>query len=567
MLFLILLANVLNQNLIIKFMKKKYFYSFIILSIMVMNSCKNKEKVNFILHNATVYTVNESFDTVSAFAVQDGKFVAIGTEKEILENYVSDNIVDAQKRAVYPGFNDGHSHFLGYGIGQLLYANLVGTQSFEEIIGIVVEHSKKGNAEWVLGRGWDQNDWESKEFPSNEQLDILFPDKPVVLSRIDGHAVIANSEALKRAGINAETKIDGGEIILVNGKPSGVLVDNAIDLVAAVIPQPDKVKKNLALLEAQEQCFAVGLTTVSDAGLSLENILLIDSLQQQGQLKMKVYAMMEPSQANFDYFFPKGPYRTGKLTVSSIKLYVDGALGSRGALLLEPYSDDPGNRGLQLNTNEYYKEICDKAYAAGFQVNTHAIGDSGNRLMLETYAVVLKGKNDKRWRVEHAQIVEPSDLHYFGDYSIIPSVQSTHCTSDMYWAGDRLGSERIKTAYAYKDLLEQNGWLVNGTDFPVENINPVLTFYAAVARKDVAGWPEEGFQTENALTREEALRSITIWPAKGSFDDNVKGSIEAGKAADFVILDQDLMKVPEAEIPEITVKATYVDGVQVFGEK
>jgi predicted amidohydrolase YtcJ len=395
-------------------------------------------------------------------------------------------------------------------------------------------------------------------------LDKLFPDRPVVLTRIDGHAVIANSEALRRAGITAETKIPGGEIILANGKPTGVLVDNALELITAVIPQPDKVQKNLALLEAQQQCFAVGLTTVTDAGLSLENILLIDSLQKQGQLQMKVYAMMDPTQENFDYFFPKGIYHTDKLTVSSVKLYVDGALGSRGALLLKPYSDDPGNSGLQLHPDSYFNEICEKAFNAGFQVNTHAIGDSGNRLMLETYASFLKGKNDRRWRVEHAQIVEPSDLHYFGDYSIIPSVQSTHCTSDMYWAGDRLGSERIKTAYAYEDLLKQNGWLINGTDFPIENISPILTFYAAVVRKDLSGWPENGFQTENALSRKDALRSITIWPAKGSFDEKAKGSIEVGKAADFVILDKDLMKIAGEEIPTVAVKSTFVDGVEVF---
>lgn len=545
-------------------MKKKYFYILIIFSAMMMESCKNKIKVDFILHNARVYTVNDNFDTVTAFAVKDGKFIHVGSDEMILENYISDNIVDASMSPVYPGFNDGHSHFLGYGLGRLLYANLVGTSSFDEVVELTLLHSKKTNSEWVLGRGWDQNDWERKDFPTNEQLDKVFPDRPVVLIRIDGHAVIANSEALKRAGITAKTKISGGEIILANGKPTGVLVDNALDLVTNVIPPPNENQKNLALQEAEQQCFAVGLTTVTDAGLSLENILLIDSLQKQGQLQMKVYAMMEPSQENFDYFFPKGVYRTEKLTVSSVKLYVDGALGSRGALLLKPYSDDPGNMGLQLHPDSYFNEICEKAYRAGIQVNTHAIGDSGNRLMLETYASFLKGKNDRRWRIEHAQIVEPADLHYFGTYSIIPSVQSTHCTSDMYWADERLGSERIKTAYAYKDLLEQNGWLVNGTDFPIESISPILTFYAAVVRKDLEAWPDEGFQTENALTRKEALRSITIWPAKGSFDEKMKGSIEIGKAADFVILDKDLMMVSDEEIPEIIVKSTYVDGEEVF---
>jgi hypothetical protein len=322
-----------------------------------------------------------------------------------------------------------------------------------------------------------------------------------------------------------------------------------------------------ALKVAEQNCFAAGLTSVSDAGLALQDILLIDSLQQTGELNIRVYAMMSPSAENFEYFFPSGPYRTGKLTVSSVKLYVDGALGSRGALLLQPYTDDPNNYGLQLYGEEYYQEICQDAYDAGFQVNTHAIGDSGNRVMLQTYALYLKGENDLRWRVEHAQIVDPADLSYFKDYSIIPSVQSTHCTSDMYWADERLGEERIKHAYAFNDLMTQNGWLVNGTDFPVEDISPLKTVYAAVARKDLEGWPEDGFQVENAISRDQALRSITIWPAKGSFEEAQKGSIEAGKVADFVILEKDIMSVPESEIPFVRVHDTFLDGVHVFSSR
>jgi predicted amidohydrolase YtcJ len=273
--------------------------------------------------------------------------------------------------------------------------------------------------------------------------------------------------------------------------------------------------------------------------------------------------MLSPTDENFEYFFKNDPIRNGRLTVSAVKLYADGALGSRGALLLEPYSDAPNTQGLQIESLSYYDSICEMAYNAGFQVNTHAIGDSGNRIMLQSYAKQLKGKNDKRWRIEHAQIVSPDDLHYFKDYSIIPSIQSTHCTSDMYWADERLGPERIGNAYAYADLLKQNGWFVNGTDFPIENISPLLTYYAAVSRKDLKGWPEEGFQIENALTREDALRSITIWPAIGSFDEDKKGSIEVGKAADFVILDKDIMFIPESEIPATDIVATYIDGMLV----
>ncbi|MFK5856016.1 MAG: amidohydrolase family protein, partial [Bacteroidota bacterium] len=258
-----------------------------------------------------------------------------------------------------------------------------------------------------------------------------------------------------------------------------------------------------------------------------------------------------------------GPIQNGNLTVSSVKLYVDGALGSRGALLLEPYADDPSNTGLLLNPQTYFDSICKMAYDAGFQVNTHAIGDSGNRIMLRSYAKYLKSKNDRRWRIEHAQVVNPKDLHYFSDYSIIPSVQATHCTSDMYWADERLGEDRIKNAYAYQELLNQNGWLINGTDFPIESISPLKTYYAAVSRKDLKGWPEGGFQMENALSRKDALRSITIWPAKGSFDESIKGSIEVGKVADFVILEKDILQIPEIEIPSTIVIGTYVNGEKV----
>jgi len=549
----------------------KYIYHFVIstaLILITMTSCQNKKQVDSIYYNGTVYTVNNHFDKVSAFAVKDGKFVAVGNDKELMNLYDADKTVDLKGKTVYPGFNDGHSHFLGYGLTITTNADLVGTKSFEEVVERVIEHSKSYQSDWILGRGWDQNDWKVKEFPTKEQLDKAFPNTPVVLRRIDGHALIANTEAMRRAGINPQSMMAGGEILVnENREPTGVFIDNAMDLIDRAIPKPTLKQKVTALKTAQENCFAVGLTTVTDAGLDKADILLMDSLQKAGVLKIRVYAMMNPNWENYDYFLPKGPIHTGRLTVSSIKLYADGALGSRGALLLKPYSDEPGHYGLLLHSLSYYDFVCKKAFDAGFQVNTHAIGDSGNRIMLKTYARYLKGPNDMRWRIEHAQVINPADFHYFADYNIIPSIQTTHCTSDMYWAEKRLGPERIKTAYAYHELLIQNGWLINGTDFPVEGISPLLTFYAAVARKDLKGWPPDGFQMDNALTRKEALQSITIWPAKGSFDELFKGSIETGKTADFVILDKDLMQIPESEIPLVKPEATFVEGEEVFGRK
>ena len=546
----------------------RYIKSISIFLIISMIACSSpKEPVDLIVHNAVVYTVDNTFTIQQAFAVKDGKFVAVGTNDAILGNYSTDAVIDANGLSVYPGFYDAHCHFYGYGTNLISRADLVGTKSFEEVIQRLQEHSEKYPSEWLEGRGWDQNDWEDKRFPTKELLDEVFPDKPVYLIRIDGHAAIVNTEALKRAGITAETSIVGGEVILENGQPTGVLIDLAMDLVMNAIPEPDEVFNRKALEVAQEKCFEVGLTSVSDAGLSKKLVLLLDEMHKEGSLKMRVYAMLEPSNENMEHFVQNGHYITDRLTVRSIKLYADGALGSRGAKKIEPYSDDPGNTGLFMHQATFYYDICNKARDNNYQVNTHAIGDGGNRFALETYAEFLEGKNDLRWRIEHAQIVHPDDFKLFGKYSVIPSVQPTHATSDMYWAEERVGAERIKGAYAFKKLLDENGWIPLGTDFPIESINPLYTIYAAVSRKDLEGWPEEGYQMNNALTREEALRGVTIWAAQSSFEEEQKGSIESGKVADFVVLDQDIMAVEVEQLPNLKVQATYLNGEKVFEQK
>ncbi|MFY9150765.1 MAG: amidohydrolase [Prolixibacteraceae bacterium] len=521
-------------------------------------------KVDLIVTNARVYTVNDSFTVTESFAVQDGLFLAVGSNSEINSKYSSEQIIDARGLSVYPGFNDAHCHFYGYGIDLMQYADLGGTASQEQIYKKLQEQYQKIGGEWLLGRGWDQNIWPEKEFPDNQRLNELFPDVAVYLVRIDGHAAWCNKKALEIAGITAKTKLEGGEVLLKNGKPTGVLIDNAMELVFKQIPTPGDDLKTQALVLAQKNCFAVGLTSVTDCGLPKSTILLIDSLQQDGKLKMRINTMMDPSAGNLDYFLKKGPYMTDRLQVNSIKLYADGALGSRGALLLSDYSDDPGNRGLLMNPESYFDTICQKAYNAGFQVATHCIGDGANRFILNVYGKFLKGKNDRRWRIEHAQVISPEDFKLFGAYSVVPSVQATHATSDMFWAGERLGPERIKSAYAYQQLLGQNGWLPNGTDFPIEGINPVLTFYASVCRKNADGLPEGAFQLENALTREQAIRSITFWAAKAGFQELKKGSIEVGKSADFVLLNIDLMNCAEREILMTKVLKTVLGGELVY---
>ncbi len=542
----------------------KIYSQLIIAILLLMSSCSDKEKVDLIVTNGKVYTINEQFSLAESFAVSNGKIVAIGQSKNILEKYSSENILDAEGKYVYPGFNDAHCHFSGYGMNLLKFADLRGSNGPEEIYQILVNHHQKYGGEWILGRSWDQNDWEHKEFPDKSKLDELFPDNPVFLVRVDGHAAWCNSKAMEIAGISAGTKISGGEVLVKNGEPTGILIDNAEGLVSKHIPDPTKTQQQKALLAAQSDCFALGLTSVTDCGVGYETVLLMDSLQKNASLKMRINAMLRPSEENMEQFVKKGSYKTDRLNVNTIKLFADGALGSRGALLLEDYSDDPGNRGLQMEDQEYYDKICQLALDNNYIVATHCIGDAGNRLILDTYGKFLKEKNNRRWRIEHAQIIHPDDFEKFNKYSIVPSIQATHCTSDMYWAEDRIGRERIKGAYAYQSLLSQLGWLSNGTDFPVEEIDPLLTFYASVFRIDKKGWPEGGWQKEEALTREQALRSMTIWGAKASFEENEKGSLEPGKWADFILLDTDLMSATPEEVLSAKVVSTWISGEKVY---
>lgn len=528
-------------------------------------ACTKRQKVDLIIANATIYTIDSTFSKANCMAITDGKIIALSDKEEIDEKFIANKIIDAEGKFIYPGFIDPHCHFLGYGI-TLSNASLSGAKTWSEVVERLTDHEKFFPSEWIQGRGWNQNEWDVKEFPTKELLDKAFPNKPVFIIRVDGHAAIANSFALRMASVDENTKIDGGELIIKDGKLTGVLIDNAIELVRKIIPEVSEQIKIKALLKAQENCFAVGLTTISDAGLDLKDVLLIDSLQKSEALIMRVYAMLSPTQENFNHFLAKGVYTTDKLTVRSIKLFADGALGSRGALLKKPYSDAPKTNGLLVEPIEKLSAYCDIAYKSGYQVNTHCIGDEAVQLILDIYSKNLKPKNDLRWRIEHSQVVDPSDISKYGDYSIIPSIQTTHATSDMTWADERLG-DRIKYAYTYQDLLKQNGWLPNGSDFPIENINPLYGFYAGVARKDLNGEPKEGFQVENALTREQALRAMTIWAAKSSFEEKNKGSLEPGKWADFVILDTDLMTAKETDLPKSKVISTFVAGKIVYQNK
>lgn len=548
----------------------KFIYSSLLVWLFIpllTISCITKTEVDLIVHNATIYTVDEDNTLHEAMAIKEGKIIAIGKENQILNKYSAKEKIDAQNQFVYPGFIDAHCHFLGYGL-TLNKVNLLGVKSFEEVVQRCIEFEKNNDSDWITGRGWDNTTWEDKSFPSKGLLDKAFPNKPVLVRRVDGHAAVANQMALDLAEISTETSISGGVIGVEEGKLTGLLVDNAVDLVLDIIPKPTLSEKKRALLAAQRNCFEVGLTTVDDAGLGKEDVELIEKLHKTEELKMRIYAMLTDSKENFDYYLDTvgEPFRTERLTVNSFKFYGDGALGSRGACLLRPYTDvkDSSVYGMLLNDTGYFQKYAAILYEKGFQMCTHAIGDSTARFILNTYAKELKGTNDRRWRIEHAQIIDSSDFKLFADYSIVPSVQPTHATSDMKWAFLRLGKKRVRFGYAYQNLLHQNGWLPLGTDFPIEGIDPLITFYAAVARKNKDGLPKNGFQIENALSRLQALKGMTIWAALSNFEEETKGSLEVEKFADFVILNRDIMTVEEDELLKARVTATYVNGEKVF---
>jgi predicted amidohydrolase YtcJ len=535
--------------------------------LLLATACKQKDyNADLLVKNALVYTVDSKFTTAQAFVVKGGKIIAVGNEDTIEQKYLAREVIDAKGKPIYPGFIDAHTHFYRYGL-TLQEVKLKGTQSWNEVVDSVKAYAQRNPEGWITGNGWDQNKWKVKQFPNKASLDALFPVRPVVLTRVDGHAVIANQAALNIAGIKPGQTIAGGEVETIKGKLTGVLVDNAMGLIWHKMPEPTDQVTQSAFLEAQKKCFAVGLTTVDDCGLNYPMINVISELQHKGELKMRMYVMLSDNPDNFEYLFKRGVYKTPGLDVRAFKVYADGALGSRGACLLKPYADKKKWNGFLLSSQKHFEDVAKMLVAKGFQMCTHAIGDSANRVMLKIYANVLKGKNDRRWRIEHSQIVAPEDLKYFGDYNIIPSVQPTHATSDMYWAGQRLGAKRLKTAYTYKDLLDQNGWMPLGTDFPVENISPIYTFYAAVERKDLKGFPASSFQPENALSREEALRGMTIWAAKSNFEEKEKGSIEPGKYADFVILDSDIMTVKGTGLSKVKVLKTYINGEKVYEQK
>ena len=542
----------------------KIFISILSLVCVILSSCESKEEVDLLVINAKAYTVDADFSTAEAFAVKEGKIVEVGSTSDLSSKYTAKETLDAEQKTILPGLIDAHAHLYNLGL-KLSRVDLDGTVSYKDVISRLQEFKKKfPETEYIIGRGWDQNDWVTKEFPTKDTLDLLFPDTPVALTRIDGHAMIVNQKALDKANIDESTAVFGGEIVQNNGKLTGILIDNPMSKIRVTFPELDKAAQTTALKSAEDIAISLGLTSLVDAGLNSDVIHLIDDLQNVGELKMRIYAMIRNDEENISEFLESGILKTDRLNVRSVKVYADGALGSRGAVLKEPYSDKEDHFGSLIIDLNDFKTLAVRLYNSEFQMNTHAIGDSANYVVLKTYDSLLQNDENRRWRVEHAQVMSDKDFKYFDGQNIIPSVQPTHATSDMYWAEDRLGEQRTRFAYAYKTLLNNAGRVALGTDFPIENVNPFLTFYAAVSRQDLENYPEGGFNPDERLSREETLKGMTIWAAYANFEDDEKGSLEPGKFADFILVDQDPMEVELNKIPATKVLSTYIGGENVY---
>ncbi len=530
---------------------------FFVLSILLGGCGFKSKEVDLIVHNAKIYSVDENFSIHQAIAISGDSIVALGPEREILNEYKGKKHIDAQGAVVYPGFIDAHSHLMGYSVG-LLNLDLRDAKSFEEVLE-QLENKKSSSSQSIMGRGWDESNWPNKELPSRSKIDELFPETPVILYRVDGHSALVNGAMFKLAGIDENSSIDGG---IIDYK-SGIIKENAIDFVVNLLPPPDQSTIEGAMEKGAKNCHAVGLTTVCDAGLTPEQISSYLALVQDKKLAIRTYAMADPSPENFDFFNSNGAVSDPFFRLKSVKAYADGSLGSRSAALLEPYHDDPHNHGILTTSPDSIAVLAAKCKNLNLQLNTHCIGDRALKRTLEVYANALEPANDRRWRIEHFQVYDSSDLEKVRVYGIIPSIQPTHATSDAKWAQDRLGEERLPFAYAYQTLKNQLGWVALGTDFPVEDISPLATFHDAVFRKKIDS-EAAPFQPNEALTREEALRGITQWAALSMHMEELIGTLEPGKKADLVLLNTDLMKCAPESFKDIEVLKTILGGKVVY---
>ena len=526
---------------------------------------------DLIYHNAQIHTVNDELPLAQAIAIEDDRIVAIGESADLLKlRDTETQVIDLQGQTVLPGLIDAHGHLAGLGELQVGTIDLSATTSYEEVIEIVrARAAELPEGTWIIGRGWDHESWPSKMLPDHQTLSDIVPDHPVWLVRVDGHAGLANDAAMEEAGIDAETPNPaGGEVIRAeNNRPTGVLVNNAKPIIESVIPISARGLTRDQILAGQRLCLAAGLTGVHDLGVPAAQVDLYKQLDAEGLLKLRVYAALHGYDA-VRYFTTNGIYISDRFTARATKIWMDGAMGSRGAWMLDAYADRPLDEdgkpytGLTVTDPEFVDFVARNGVENGYQVCVHAIGDRGNRRTLDAFEQA--GAENARFRVEHAQLLSPSDIPRFKSLGVIPSMQATHCTSDMRWVVDRVGEERAEGAYAWRSLLDTGIIIAGGSDFPVESHNPFLGFYAAITRQNLDAQPEGGWQPDQRMTRLETLKSFTIWAAYAAFEETQKGSLEIGKLADFIVIDRDIMTCAPADIPATKVLRTVIGGETVF---
>lgn len=541
----------------------------LILPFFAFQACMKGESVDLVIHNARIHVMDDQNTIHEAIAIRDGVIIEVGPERQILNKYSAEEYIDAETKDIYPGFTDAHAHILSYA-RQKISIDLVGCKSFNEMIGRIEKYQSKYERSFIIGRGWDQSLWGDDALPTNELLNELYPNTPVCLFRIDGHALLANDYLIKKSNLLQQFASDpelnqGGYIVYDSSetpKPTGVFVDNAMNPILEILPDFPSKEMSKAIQEIQDELLGYGITGVHEAGMQQEEVQLFKRLIDQGKLKLNIYGMLLPSAENIAFARKHKVYTYKNLLIRSFKVYGDGALGSRGAFLKEAYSDQHDHYGYLCTSMETMKRIAGICEEVGYQMNTHAIGDSTNRVMLELYQHAFAVNPDHRWRIEHAQIVDPADFHLFAKAGVFPSVQPTHAVSDQRWAENRIGKERLKGAYAYNSLLDQFGMLAIGTDFPVEYCDPFLTIHAAVNRKNADGMPGTGFLFDEAITLEQCIRGMTFWAAMASFQENQLGTLEKGKDATLAIF----VKPVSANDPFVPnfAWATYIKGKKVY---
>jgi len=574
----------------------KWFIIFAITGVIVVIFLNRymPERADTIYEHCRIYTMDADSSVAEAMAIARDKIVGIGTREYIERKFRAKRTIDLGGKTVLPGLIDAHCHLFGLGLSRMT-VDLFGTNSEEEaIVKIARQVAIAKPGQWIRGRGWDQNEWQTKSFPTKKSLDRIAPNNPVYFVRVDGHACWVNTRALEIAGVNRQTtEVPGGKILHdAHGETSGIFIDAAMELIYKFIPAPNEQEMREAIQRATEECASVGLTSVQEMGVDSTQVELYKKMIDENKFPLRVYAAIDGPGELWNTMKKEGKlvgYGNNKLTIGALKLYVDGALGSRGAALIEPYSDDPTNRGLTFYAKEQLQNLVDESLEHGFQVCTHAIGDRANHIILDVYESSLKKYQlqNARLRVEHAQVLSPEDISRFRKLEILPSMQPTHCTSDMYWAEARLGPQRIRGAYAWRSLLKTGVIIPAGSDFPVESPNPFFGIYAACTRQNKKGIPKniddirkyfqcsaEGFSDSTAfmngwyasekMTRQEAVRGFTSWAAYASFEETLKGSLERGKLADFIIISKDIFCCPLMEIPDIQVESTILGGALVF---